>query len=55
MGIARIKRWKRAQKLGLKPPIEVLAILLREQKDGNIQAQQSHIDELMNPRFVEAG
>jgi DNA polymerase delta subunit 4 len=55
MGITRIKRWKRAQKLGLKPPIEVLAVLLREQEEGNINAQQSHIDELMNSKLVEAG
>lgn len=54
MGIARIKRWKRAQKLGLHPPIEVLAILLKEQEEGNVKAQTSHIDELMNSRFVEA-
>jgi len=53
MGIARIKRWKRAQKLGLKPPIEILAILLKEQEDGNAKAQMSHIDELANSKLVE--
>lgn len=53
MGIARIKRWKRAQKLGLNPPIEVLAILLKDKEEGNVKAQQSYIDELMNSRFVE--
>jgi len=53
MGIARIKRWKRAQKLGLKPPIEVLAILLKEQEHGDMKAQMSHIDELMNSNLVE--
>jgi len=53
MGIARIKRWKRAQKLGLKPPIEVLAILLKEQEDDNMKAQMSHLDELMNSNLVE--
>jgi DNA polymerase delta subunit 4 len=53
MGIARIKRWKRAQRLGLNPPLEVLSILLKEQQEGNAKAQQSYIDELMSSRFVE--
>ena len=53
VGIARIKRWKRAHTLGLKPPIEVLAILLQEQEEGNVKAQRAHVDELMSSRFVE--
>lgn len=53
MGIARIKRWKRANRLGLKPPIEVLAILLKHQEDGDVKAQRAYVDELMNSRFVE--
>jgi DNA polymerase delta subunit 4 len=53
MGIARIKRWKRAQMLGLRPPIEVLAILLKEQQDGNVKAQRAYVDELMSSRVVE--
>ncbi|KAL8913873.1 MAG: hypothetical protein Q9171_001366 [Xanthocarpia ochracea] len=32
VGIPRMKRWKRAEGLGLKPPIEVLAVLVREEK-----------------------
>lgn len=27
-----MRRWKRAEGLGLKPPIEVLAVLVREEK-----------------------
>jgi DNA polymerase delta subunit 4 len=53
IGIARMKRWKRAQKIGLRPPIEVLAVLLREQRGGNSGAQRAHVDELMSSRFVE--
>ncbi|KIW01913.1 uncharacterized protein PV09_06754 [Verruconis gallopava] len=53
VGIARIKRWKRAHKLGLKPPIEVLAVLLQEQEEENVKAQHSHVDELMSSRFAE--
>ncbi|KAK0659001.1 DNA polymerase delta subunit 4 [Lasiodiplodia hormozganensis] len=52
IGNARIKRWKRAHRLGLSPPIEVLAVLLKEGKD-NTKAQRAHIDELLGSRFVE--
>lgn len=31
VGISRLRRWKRAQGLGLAPPIEVLAVLVREE------------------------
>ncbi|OJD36514.1 dna polymerase delta subunit 4 [Diplodia corticola] len=52
IGNARIKRWKRAHRLGLNPPLEVLAVLLKEGKD-NTKAQRAHIDELLVSRFVE--
>ncbi|KAL8841398.1 MAG: hypothetical protein Q9176_003278 [Flavoplaca citrina] len=32
VGIPRMRRWKRAQGLGLQPPIEVLAVLVKEEK-----------------------
>ncbi|EUC50727.1 hypothetical protein COCMIDRAFT_81229 [Bipolaris oryzae ATCC 44560] len=50
-GIARLKRWKRAQRLGLEPPVEVLAVLLQEQEGsaGNrISVQRSIVDEMLN-------
>ncbi|EMD69822.1 hypothetical protein GGP41_000008 [Bipolaris sorokiniana] len=50
-GIARLKRWKRAQRLGLDPPVEVLAVLLKEQEGsaGNrISVQRSIVDEILN-------
>ena len=53
IGIARLKRWKRANTLGLEPPIEVLAVLLREMDDGVTKSQRAHVDELMSSRFIE--
>ena len=53
IGIARLKRWKRANLLGLKPPVEVLAVLLKEMEGGQTRAQRAHVDELMSSRFIE--
>ncbi|OSS45008.1 hypothetical protein B5807_09361 [Epicoccum nigrum] len=56
-GIARLKRWKRAQRMELDPPIEVLAVLLKEQESvrDKLAVQRSHVDELLNTRTeVEA-
>ncbi|AEO71261.1 76949cae-91c1-4df7-bff6-0dfc3f9d00ab [Thermothielavioides terrestris] len=52
IGISRIKRWQRAQRLGLKPPIEVLAVLLKEEAQGNAGIQRAHMDELLNSTAV---
>ncbi len=46
IGIARIKRWQRAQRLGLNPPVEVLAVLLRG-GEGT-----AHMDRLLNETAV---
>ncbi|KAI6841094.1 hypothetical protein KC340_g7841 [Hortaea werneckii] len=54
IGIARLKRWKRANLLGLKPPIEVLAVLLKDMDSGDPKSQRAYVDELMSSRFVEA-
>jgi len=45
VGISRLSRWRRAQMLSLDPPIEVLAVLLKEDGDVNPRA---YIDELMS-------
>ncbi|KAE8356335.1 DNA polymerase delta subunit 4 [Aspergillus coremiiformis] len=45
IGIARLKRWRRANSLNLNPPLEVLAVLLK-QKDN--MKQRAYIDELMS-------
>ena len=54
IGIARLKRWKRANVLGLKPPIEVLAVLLREMDGADgAKVQRAYVDSLMSSRFIE--
>ncbi|WQF82439.1 Putative DNA polymerase delta, subunit 4 [Colletotrichum destructivum] len=47
IGLQRMKRWKRAERLGLNPPIEVLAVLLKEEEKGN-SLERAHMDELMS-------
>jgi DNA polymerase delta subunit 4 len=40
--------------LGLKPPIEVLAVLLKEMDGGDgPKVQRAYVDSLMSSRFVE--
>ncbi|KAI1372280.1 hypothetical protein F4677DRAFT_432946 [Hypoxylon crocopeplum] len=48
VGISRVKRWKRAEKLGLNPPLEVLAILRREEAMGVKGIEKAHMDEILN-------
>ncbi|KAL2175383.1 DNA polymerase delta, subunit 4-domain-containing protein [Thermothelomyces heterothallicus CBS 202.75] len=52
VGITRLKRWQRAQRLGLNPPIEVLAVLLKEEAKGNTAIEKAHMDELLNSAAV---
>lgn len=47
-----MKRWVRANKLGLNPPIEVLAVLLKEEEKGNAKIERAHVDELMSSKSV---
>ncbi|KAH0372253.1 hypothetical protein KCU65_g1238, partial [Aureobasidium melanogenum] len=53
IGIARVKRWRRANTLGLNPPIEVLAVLLKADDKDKSRMQRAHVDELMSSRFIE--
>ncbi|KAJ3949957.1 uncharacterized protein N0V96_001092 [Colletotrichum fioriniae] len=53
IGLQRMKRWQRAERLGLNPPIEVLAVLLKEEKKGHA-SERAHLDELMNSTAVGA-
>jgi DNA polymerase delta subunit 4 len=48
IGITRLTRWKRANMLGLEPPVEVLAVLLREEDKKTSQGcgKLAYIDEL---------
>jgi DNA polymerase delta subunit 4 len=54
IGIARLKRWKRAHRLDLNPPTEVLAVLLKEMENKDnkdkVGLQRSHVDELLNTK-----
>jgi DNA polymerase delta subunit 4 len=54
IGIARHKRWMRAKRLGMEPPLEVLAVLLMEEKKG-AKVQMAYVDELMGSKqqFVD--
>ncbi|KAL2438465.1 hypothetical protein ABEF94_010326 [Exophiala dermatitidis] len=54
IGITRLDRWKRANMLGLNPPVEVLAVLLREEDDKKSQGcgKLAYIDELAGGRVV---
>ncbi|KAL4923918.1 putative DNA polymerase delta subunit 4 [Aspergillus undulatus] len=45
VGIARIKRWRRADSLDLNPPIEVLSVLLKQEGTAG---QRAYIDELLS-------
>lgn len=52
IGSARQKRWYRANNLGLNPPIEVLAVLIKEEEKGNAKIERAHVDELMSSKFT---
>ncbi|RDW79030.1 putative DNA polymerase delta subunit 4 [Aspergillus mulundensis] len=45
IGIARLKRWRRANSLKLNPPVEVLSVLLKQEGTAG---QRAYIDELMS-------
>lgn len=49
-----MKRWKRAEKLGLNPPLEVLAVLQKEEAKGTVNVEKAHIDEILNSTAVGA-
>ncbi len=47
-----MKRWKRADGLKLKPPIEVLAVLLKEEKNKNTKAERAFMNGLLTSRLA---
>lgn len=55
IGIPRARRWHRAEKLGLNPPIEVLALLLREEGQGNKEIERAAMDRLMESTAIGSG
>ncbi|ROW06924.1 hypothetical protein VMCG_04130 [Cytospora schulzeri] len=52
IGVPRVKRWYRAERLGLNPPIEVLAVLLKEEKQGNNEIEMAAIDRIMGSTAI---
>lgn len=49
-----MKRWKRAEKLGLNPPLEVLAVLQKEEGKGTKGVDHAHMDQILNSTTVGA-
>jgi len=49
-----LKRWQRAERLGLNPPIEVLAALIKEEEASGKGVERAHMDELINSTAVGA-
>ncbi len=49
-----MKRWQRAERLGLNPPIEVLAVLLKEERKGTKGVETAQIDHILNSIAVGA-
>ncbi|KAK8129766.1 DNA polymerase delta [Apiospora kogelbergensis] len=52
VGISRLRRWQRADKLGLNPPPEVLAVLVEEEQKNTKGIQKAHIDVILNSTAV---
>ncbi|PNS16064.1 hypothetical protein CAC42_4465 [Sphaceloma murrayae] len=56
IGISRLARWRRARKLGLEPPVEVLGVLLgvldgdKAERKGE-EGGRAYVDLLMGSRF----
>ncbi|TRX92736.1 hypothetical protein FHL15_006410 [Xylaria flabelliformis] len=55
VGVSRLKRWQRANKLGLNPPVEVLAVLMKEETKGTEGIERAYIDDILNSTAVGAG
>ncbi|KAI1076396.1 hypothetical protein F5B20DRAFT_555925 [Whalleya microplaca] len=55
VGISRVKRWQRADRLGLEPPVEVLAVLMKEEAKGAKGIEKAYMDDILNSTAVGAG
>lgn len=49
-----MKRWQRADKLGLNPPVEVLAVLMKEEEKSTKGVEMAHMDYILNSSAVSA-
>ncbi|KAI0541740.1 DNA polymerase delta, subunit 4-domain-containing protein [Xylaria digitata] len=54
VGMSRLKRWQRADRLGLNPPVEVLAVLMREEEKGRRGTETAYMDNILNSTAVGA-
>lgn len=54
IGLDRIKRWQRAHRLGLDPPIEVLAVLLKGEKRATSDVETAQMDKILGSIAVSA-
>ncbi|GAP91041.1 putative DNA polymerase delta subunit 4 [Rosellinia necatrix] len=54
VGVSRLRRWQRADRLGLNPPVEVLAVLMQEEEKGVKSAETAHMDDILNSVAVGA-
>ncbi|KAI1753796.1 DNA polymerase delta, subunit 4-domain-containing protein [Xylaria castorea] len=54
VGVSRLKRWQRANRLGLNPPVEVLAVLMKEETKGTEGIERAYIDNILNSTAVGA-
>ncbi|KAI1632444.1 DNA polymerase delta, subunit 4-domain-containing protein [Biscogniauxia mediterranea] len=54
VGISRMKRWQRADRLGLNPPVEVLAVLMKENNKGTQGIANAHMDEILSSTSIGA-
>ncbi|KAI0112171.1 DNA polymerase delta, subunit 4-domain-containing protein [Nemania sp. FL0031] len=54
IGVTRLKRWQRADKLGLNPPIEVLAVMMQEEDKGTQGIERAYMDDVLNSTTVVA-
>ncbi|KAL8641501.1 MAG: hypothetical protein Q9228_001691 [Teloschistes exilis] len=52
IGLSRTRRWKRAEGLGLEPPIEVLAVLIKEEGGGKKGMDKAFMDGLLGGSAV---
>lgn len=49
-----MKRWQRAERLGLSPPIEVLAVLLKEEMKGTRDIGTTQMDKILGSIALSA-
>ncbi|KAI0594261.1 DNA polymerase delta, subunit 4-domain-containing protein [Biscogniauxia sp. FL1348] len=54
VGISRMKRWQRADRLGLNPPLEVLAVLVEEDHKGTQGIANAYMDEILSSTSIGA-